>query len=340
VTGNGAALRTRTIAWFGSRTAKRFSTSFEKNTLDAAFLMVTSPRGTCTSTPKLGLRLVADYVPREHWNVALAVRAADATAPRGLEPNAGTARAGGTLQDDLRRVWSAFPAPRSARESKPATVTNTWRRSEGTRQRSLWRLNPTNLPYSSAKDDRPGLDVELAKALAEELHLKLRLEWIDVPARDGGRRAPPGSVATPDLGEGPWTRTPWRMTRRWPARSSLRAPVLWNGAISSSAQEGVRTPKSLEDLKGAKVPAPGDRGGLGWADYSLRRRGFLRSCIAIRLATLKALNDRPISTFAYLWANVRWTLHASRISHSRSSNYALMDQWNHRRSPCAGGMWS
>ena len=41
-------------------------------------------------------------------------------------------------------------------------------------------MDPANLPYSSAKDDQPGFDVELARALAQRLHLKLRIEWLDV----------------------------------------------------------------------------------------------------------------------------------------------------------------
>ena len=34
-------------------------------------------------------------------------------------------------------------------------------------------MDPANLPYSSAQEDRQGLDVELARALARELDLKL-----------------------------------------------------------------------------------------------------------------------------------------------------------------------
>ncbi len=41
-------------------------------------------------------------------------------------------------------------------------------------------MDPANLPYSSAKDEQPGIDVELARALASKLKLKLRIDWLDI----------------------------------------------------------------------------------------------------------------------------------------------------------------
>ena len=41
-------------------------------------------------------------------------------------------------------------------------------------------MDPANLPYSAAKGDRPGCDVELAQALAGELNVKLQIDWIDI----------------------------------------------------------------------------------------------------------------------------------------------------------------
>ena len=41
-------------------------------------------------------------------------------------------------------------------------------------------MDPANLPYSAAKGERPGFDVELARALARQLGVKLRIDWLDV----------------------------------------------------------------------------------------------------------------------------------------------------------------
>src|SRR5258708_35132425 len=41
-------------------------------------------------------------------------------------------------------------------------------------------MDPANLPYSAATGDRPGFDVELARLLAAELGVKLRIDWIDI----------------------------------------------------------------------------------------------------------------------------------------------------------------
>ena len=41
-------------------------------------------------------------------------------------------------------------------------------------------MDPANLPYSSAKEDKPGFDVELAREVARELGLKLKIDWLDI----------------------------------------------------------------------------------------------------------------------------------------------------------------
>ena len=74
-------------------------------------------------------------------------------------------------------------ACRSTRRSRRPTA--------GPRRRHTWprirdrgelvvSMDPDNLPYSAARGDRPGLDVELARALADRLHLKLRIDWLDI----------------------------------------------------------------------------------------------------------------------------------------------------------------
>ena len=63
--------------------------------------------------------------------------------------------------------------------SRQQAAPDTWQRIRE-RGELVVSMDPANLPYSSAKDDRPGFDVELARALAERLHVKLRIEWLDI----------------------------------------------------------------------------------------------------------------------------------------------------------------
>src|SRR5207302_1764322 len=66
---------------------------------------------------------------------------------------------------------------------------------------------------------------------------------------------------------------------------------------------------SLAALKGPKSQRLGAEAG-SVADYNLRQRGYLRRLFRNQLAVLKALHDGDID-YAYLWANVGWTLHAT-----------------------------
>ena len=74
------------------------------------FWMPTSPPGTCTSILELGLRLVPEYVPRERWNMALAVRAKDAQLLVEINRALAQLAESGELRriyDDVRRAVSS-----------------------------------------------------------------------------------------------------------------------------------------------------------------------------------------------------------------------------------------
>src|SRR5262245_52742178 len=43
--------------------------------------------------------------------------------------------------------------------------------------------NPSALPYASDRPDKPGFQIEIARALAQRLDLRLRVEWIVPHAR-------------------------------------------------------------------------------------------------------------------------------------------------------------
>src|SRR5262249_48951825 len=72
------------------------------------------------------------------------------------------------------------------------------------------------------------------------------------------------------------------------------------------------------------------------ADYRLRQAGHLRRLYRNQLATLNALSDKDID-FAYLWANVGWTLHTSpEFALELVPDYVPEDHWNIAIAMCKG----
>ena len=74
-------------------------------------------------------------------------------------------------------------------------------------------------------------------------------------------------------------------------------------------RKGGPTAESLADLKGAVSRRLGAEAGT-IADYRLRQRGYLRRLFRSQTAVLQSLRDAEID-YAYLWANVGWTLHTT-----------------------------
>jgi polar amino acid transport system substrate-binding protein len=299
--------------------------------LSAAFVDADFAAWYLRENPRLGrgLWLLAEYVPREHWNMALAVRTGDG--PLLVEINRALAQLAesGALQKvyaeygvPLRPPFTFSDVPRSRQSESPGT----WRRIRE-RGELVVSMDPANLPYSSAREDRPGLDVELARALAQRLDVRLRIEWLDVAHETAvgrllehacdlvlGAAVEPSAVADdePLAGKVVYSR-PYYGTGYLLVRRTNGPPVA-----------------SLEALRGA-----GAAGRIGTeagsiADYRLRQRGYLRRLYRNQLATLKALADGDIDC-AYLWANVGWTLHASPNLDAALElvpGYVPEDHWN------------
>ena len=97
--------------------------------------------------------------------------------------------------------------------------------------------------------------------------------------------------------------------------------------MCSSSARTARTSSRCTELKGEKSQRLGTEAG-SVADYSLRQRGYLRRLYRNQLATLKALNDGDID-YAYLWANVGWTLHTTpEWNLQLVPNYVPEDHWD------------
>ena len=103
-------------------------------------------------------------------------------------------------------------------------------------------------------------------------------------------------------------------------------PYYGTGYVLVERNDGPHVQR-LADLKGVKSQRLGTEAG-SLADYNLRQRGYFRRLFRNQLATLKALNDGDID-FAYLWANVGWTLHATPDSRVKLvAGYVPEDHWN------------
>jgi putative heme-binding domain-containing protein len=254
--------------------------------------------------PQLTLKLVPDYIPRERWNLAMAVRSGDSHLL--LDIN----RALAQLADsgELRKLYAAygvsFHGPFEASDRTKAT-SNAWRRIREQGEMVV-SFDPANLPYSSARDDRPGFDVELARALAQRLQVKLRIEWLDVQHETaiGQLLAHQCDLV---LGEAIAANV-MADDEELAGKVLYSQPYYGTGYVLVRRKHGPSV-RSLSELKGPRSERLGTEAG-SVADYSLRRRGYLRRLFRNQLAALTALNNATID-YAYLWANVGWTLHTS-----------------------------
>jgi polar amino acid transport system substrate-binding protein len=320
----------------GDHTVVRFKTreelldGFQAARLDAAFVDADFAAWYLHQRPRLGLRLVDGYVPRERWNMALAVRARDSALL--AEINQALARLAGS--GELRNVYSGygvpFRPPFTATARQPSAP-NTWRRVLD-RKELVVSMDPANLPYSSARDDNPGFDVELARALAKRLNLKLRIDWLDVHRESAvgellERRCDLVLGAAVDV-------KAVADDEELAGKVLYSRPYYGTGYVLVGRKDGPRA-GSLAELKGARAQRLGAEAG-SIADYRLRQRGYLRQLFRNQLAALKALNDGQID-FAYLWANVGWTLHASPDFDLRLvAGYVPEDHWNIAIAMCRG----
>ena len=295
---------------------------FHKEKLDAGFVDADFASWYLHQHPKLNLELVKDYVPREHWNMAMAVRAKDA----GLVVEINKALAELAESGQIRKLYAAqgvaFRPPFTGTARK-TTSFNTWKRIQE-RGVMVVSMDPANLPYSSAKEDRPGFDVELLRALAKEMGVKLRIDWLDVQ-----RATAIGKLVEreSDLAVGvPIDDNAVEDDDDLGGKLLFSQPYYGTGYVLLVRKKGPRV-RALEELKGDKARRLGTEAG-SIADYSLRQRGFLRTLYRNQLAVLKGLNDSSID-YAYLWANVAWLVQASPdFAVELVPDYVPEDHWN------------
>jgi polar amino acid transport system substrate-binding protein len=307
---------------------------FAAAALDAALVDADFAAWYLHEHPALGqrLRLVPEYVPREHWNMALAVRAGDE--PLLVEINRALAQL--AESGEIRTIYGDYGVPlrppftftdgdrdrtRSSRRDAP----DTWQRIND-RGVLVVSMDPANLPYSSARDDRPGLDVHLAHALARQLGVRLQIDWLDVQHETAvgallerecdlvlGEAVDANAVADDEALAG---------------KLLYSRPYYGTGYLLVHRKNGPGV-ATLSALHGPAAQRLGTEAG-SIADYRLRQKGYLRRLFRNQLATLKALDEGDID-YAYLWANVGWTLNASPDWNARLEivpGYVPEDHWN------------
>jgi polar amino acid transport system substrate-binding protein len=272
--------------------------------------------------PQLTLRLLTDYVPQQRWNMALAVRARDAQLLVQINQALGQLAESKELQQIYKAMGVPFHPPFSG-PARREMVRDTWRHIRERGELTV-SMDPANLPYSSAKNEQPGFDLELAKALSERLHLKLKVEWLNVQHQTAVGQLLEHHC---DLVFGEAIATNVVANDEELAGKLLYSqPYYRTGYLLVQRKNGPHI-QSLVELKGAKSERLGTEAG-SVADYVLRQRGFQRRLYRNQLATLNALNDGDID-HAYLWANVGWTLQATpEWNLELVPNYVPVDAWD------------
>ncbi|MGO9922421.1 MAG: substrate-binding periplasmic protein [Isosphaeraceae bacterium] len=314
------AEKDHTIARFKSREA--LLDGFRAAGLDAAFLDADFAAWYLHEHPRLALRLVPEYVPRERWNMAMAVRAKDSDLL--LDLNRALAQL--VESGELRQIYADHGVP----YHPPFTSSGPRRASADTWHRVLARrelvvsMDPANLPYSSAKNEQPGIDVELARALAQKLQVKLCIDWLDVQ-----HETAVGQLLQYEcdliLGEAVADNTV-ADDEELAGKILYSLPYYGTGYLLLQRKNGPKA-HSLAELKGPRSRRMGTEAG-SVADYTLRQRGYLRQLFRNQLATLKALCDGTID-HAYLWANAGWIVHASPdLNVELAPDFVPVDHWN------------
>jgi len=177
-------------------------------------------------------------------------------------------------------------------------------------------MDVRNLPYSNADPELPGLDVEIAHLLAEELGVKLELHWLNT-LRDS---------LLGDMLKGhcdcvigvPIEERAMSESVQLGKRVDFSKPYYGTGYVLIKRKDLQKSPKSLEDIK---LETIGTEAGSIASDV-LRQTGYNRRIYRSQIAVLDALQKGEIA-YGCMWANSGWLIEkGSRIQRAAQTETA------------------
>ena len=175
-------------------------------------------------------------------------------------------------------------------------------------------MDVRNLPYSNANPDLPGLNVEIAHLLAEELGVKLELHWLNT-LRDS---------LLADMLRGhcdcvigiPIEERAMSEAVQLGKRVDFSIPYYGTGYVLIKRKNSQQSPKTLEDIK---VETIGTEAGSIASDV-LRQTGYNRRVYRSQIAVLDALQKGEIA-YGCMWANAGWLIKkGSRIQQAETAD--------------------
>ena len=177
-------------------------------------------------------------------------------------------------------------------------------------------MDVRNLPYSNADPELPGLNVEIARLLADGLGVKLELHWLDT-LRDS---------LLADMLDGhcdcvigiPIEERAMSERVQLGERVEFSKPYYGTGYVLIKQKDLQQSPKTLEDIK---LETIGTEAGSIASDV-LRQEGYNRRIYRSQIAVLEALQQGEIA-YGCVWANAGWLIEkGSRIQQANQTDTA------------------
>lgn len=175
-------------------------------------------------------------------------------------------------------------------------------------------MDVRNLPYSNANPELPGLYVEVAYLLAEELGVKLELHWLNT-LRDSLLADMIRGHCDCVIGV-PIEERAMSESIQLGKRVDFSKPFYGTGYVLVKQKNNQQSPKKLEDIKSEAI---GTEAGSIASDV-LRQMGYNRHVYRSQIDVLNALQDGKIA-YACVWANIGWLIEkGSRIQQAEQTS--------------------
>ena len=177
-------------------------------------------------------------------------------------------------------------------------------------------MDVRNLPYSNANPELPGLYVEIAHLLAEELGVKLELHWLNT-LRDSLLADMIRGHCDCVIGV-PIEERAMSEAIELGKNVDFSQPIYGTGYVLVKLKSNQASPKRLADIK---LETIGTEAGSIASDV-LRQMGYSRRVYRSQIAVLDALKKGQIA-YGYVWANIGWLIEkGSRIQRPEQTDTA------------------